>query len=186
MTTTTAQNTTAKYALYIVSSVKETAQGARIHTNGTQTFKALEDTRACYEHKLETSKLDAVEIYGWTEETGDVLLARQPTRHHVIATSCEHIPSYKREEISRRIDLLYDSLASAHETYKARLQACIDGDQDTACALWAQMNTCAEALAELDRAKADIAQDKGARAFGHLELVQAYLAELHQAQEVKA
>jgi len=82
-TTTTAQNTTAKYALYIVSSVKETAQGTSIHTNGTQTFKAFEDARACYEHKLKTSKLDAVEFYGWTEATGDVLLDRQPTRHHM-------------------------------------------------------------------------------------------------------
>ena len=52
--------------------------------------------------------------------------------------------------------------------------------------MWAQMGTCAQALAELDRAKADIALDKGARAFEHLELVQAYLVQLNQPQEVRA
>ena len=88
-------------------------------------------------------------------------------------TTCDHLTREDREQITRRIDLLHDCLACAHETYKAR-------------AKWAQMGTCAQALAELDRAKADIAQDKGARAFEHLELVQAYLAELHQAQEVEA
>lgn len=73
-----------EYRLYIVVSIRETEAGARSHSNGSETFRTFEEALACYEHKLKTSRLDAVEIYGWAEETGDVLLDRQPTRHHIL------------------------------------------------------------------------------------------------------
>lgn len=88
-------------------------------------------------------------------------------------TTCDPLTREDREEITRHMEFLHDCLACAHETYKAR-------------AMWAQMGTCAEAMAELDRAKADIAQDRGARAFERLELVQTYLVQLNQPQEVRA